>query len=122
MTNNKIVTLLKKLSIVAAAAVVLTTVGARTAAATSTVTCTPTQVQYNDAPGFKYVLVQCVGGANYAAQITPGSPCESNARTMDVLKIVQSLAEAALLSGKNLSIGYNACSNGNFIESVTLLK
>ena len=124
MINSKILTLVTKVSIAAMVFVVLSAFGAGVASARSTAICSPTLVQYDDAVGYALVLIQCADGTQYVAQNSPGSPCQSNARSWDVMKMFQSLAEAALLSGKSLNIGYNTCSGGlyPFIEALGLAK
>jgi hypothetical protein len=120
--KTNLVMLVKKLTFVSAIVVGLTAAGVRSASATTFVTCTPTVVEYSDAPGFQLVLVTC-SGTNYAAQTSPGGGCApANSRSLDVQKFFMTLAESAVLAGKNLRIGFNVCASSNFIESMDLIK
>ncbi len=70
------------------------------------------------------LLVQGADGVNYLAKINAPSGCTSNNQTIDTLKAWQSLAQAALLSGKTVRIYYNVCSSNsqNYIAAMDLDK
>jgi hypothetical protein len=65
------------------------------------------------------LLVQSAG-VNYYAQLTTGAGCTQYNRTADTLKAWQSLAQAALLSGKTVRIYYATCNNFRFITAFDL--
>jgi hypothetical protein len=59
---------------------------------------------------------------NFVAQL--GSPCSAvPANSIDTIKIWQSIAQSALLSGKNATLYYTACSNGvKYITDVVVIR
>jgi hypothetical protein len=76
-----------------------------------------------------YLLVQTVAGSNYVGRITPKNcvapatcDCSGYARNAETLRAWASMAEAALLSGKNLQIYYDVCGPENVITSVLIWK
>ena len=91
-------------------------------AAAATTTCTPSRIQYSNAPGYQMVTITC-GGVDYVAQLSPGLGC-TPASPVDAQRFFITLAESALLSGKKLNIGYNHCTaaDANFIVSVDLVQ
>ena len=69
------------------------------------------------------LFVQLADGVKYQATAT--FACDSNlAPSLDTVKVWVALAQAALLSGKNLIISYNMCSTNptRWIFDVTLTK
>jgi len=83
----------------------------------STVLCVggPTQVEY---PNF--FMIQ-YAGINYQASLS--SPCSGiPGYSADTLKIWSGLAQASLLSGKNLLIYYNDCGGNHYINDLVLMK
>jgi hypothetical protein len=67
------------------------------------------------------LLIQLDGGENYYGVLDAnGTECDWNNQTVDTLKAWQSLAQAALLSGKKLLIYSNFCGDRNYISAVDL--
>jgi hypothetical protein len=65
------------------------------------------------------LLVQ-LNGVNFYGQLATQAACTTNNQTIDTLKAWQSLAQAALLSGKQLKIYYNVCGSTNYITAMDL--
>jgi hypothetical protein len=103
------------------ATVLLATIGIASASA-DTVTCAPNLIEYYN----QTLIIQCtVNGSivNYYGDVArPNCP---NAQNLDTLKFWQSLAQGALLSGKNVRIYYTpfggSC-NVNSVTTVDLIK
>ncbi len=120
MTKKRMAIGTKRLAWVAGAALVLIALGARPAAAyTQAPACSPNVVQYEAAT--QLLIVQC-GGTNYWAQTLTSGTCTMNSRSIDQQKLFMSLAESALLAGKNVNIYYNWCGGANHIEAIDLTK
>ena len=70
------------------------------------------------------LTVQVAGSVNYFGQVSAQTGCTANNQTVDTLKMWQSLAQAALLSGKTVKIYYNVCGTGsnqfNYIYALDL--
>jgi hypothetical protein len=82
------------------------------AAITSPVQCTPTDVAYFNSGTSSYAIFVC-GGNNFTAWLTgPAAGC--NTSSIDAIKIWQSMSQAALLSGKKLGMAFTTCTNGQF--------
>jgi hypothetical protein len=97
-----------------AAAFVLT--GTSRSALASNVTCAPNQVEYP-----QRLMIQCAP-TNYVGSLTAPSGCSGDNQTIDTLKMWMSLAEAAVLSGKRLTIYYDVCGGQNNVTDVVLLQ
>jgi hypothetical protein len=76
----------------------------------------PNLVEY----GTSGLIVQVNGGTNYYGQLTAQSGCTGNNQTTETLKQWLSLAQAALLSGKQLRVYYNICGSNNQLYIVAL--
>jgi hypothetical protein len=76
----------------------------------------PESVHFQGADsGYAVYLRVWVAGQMYTGQLS--SPCAAqNAQTVETLKTWASLAQAALLSGKTLSIFYNDCMFNNVVN------
>jgi hypothetical protein len=99
---------------------VLATVAAMAVSGTADAAQTPYTTPYLITFSDGRLVIQLVGsGTNYQA-LTSGSIAPCSNQTMDSLKAWQSLAEAALLSGKRIQIIYGVCGGQNFINTVTL--
>jgi hypothetical protein len=90
--------------------------GASRAAFADAITCAPNQVEWPQT-----LMIQCAP-VNYVGYLSAPSGCEGNNQSIDTLKSWQSLAQAALLSGKNLTIYYNVCGGQNNVTDVVLIK
>lgn len=66
------------------------------------------------------LLIQCVGGVNYYAQIAPGGTCGPQATSMDTIKAWLSMGQTALLAAKPLLLYFNSCDGFNFINVIDL--
>jgi hypothetical protein len=86
----------------------------------------PTIVRYH-AAGSPYAtggsLDVVVGGVNYWVQpsnaINPA--CSANAQTVDTVKMVATLAQSAMLAGKQLRIEYTSCGGLRYLNVVEFL-
>lgn len=73
----------------------------------------------------KYLMVQ-LSGINYEAQLSSvngsqgGSSCSIASNSIDTLKIWQTLAQGALLAGKQVRVYYSQCNNRNWISDIVL--
>jgi hypothetical protein len=103
------------LSIATAASVLL--VG-RPAFAGGTVTGAPTMVDYWDGNGGTLQIK--IGGVLYAAQ-NLNQACSAN-ESLDTIKNWHSLAQAALLAGKQLTINYNDCGGVHYAYEMAILQ
>jgi hypothetical protein len=84
-------------------------------AAAASVQGVPAQVEYGS------VLMVQFNSINYVAQATaPG--CSIPANSADTIKIWVNLAQAALLSNKNLTIYFSTCNSTNYIRDLVLIK
>jgi hypothetical protein len=100
-------------------------VTSRPAHATSTTECKVQKVEYYK----DTLLIQCVGGTNFFAQVAPLNTsstvsCQGFAQNLDTIKIWLSMAQTALLAGKNVLMYYTSCgpyNSGAGIPLVTVL-
>jgi len=102
-----------RLALALATGVAVTAAGSSASAADKN-NCTVQLIQYNIAAGGT-LIVQCSDGVNYYAQVGiqgNGSGTGCGGTSMDSLKAMESLANAALLSGKTVHMAYSVCSNG----------
>jgi len=108
---------IRNLASVAAVATAVAVTVASTPAFASAATGNPSQVAYPQGQ-----LVIQFNGINYIGVTAPG--CGLSANTVDTIKVWQSLATAALLSGKNVIVSFSTCNgNGvNYIWDVLLLR
>lgn len=81
----------------------------RPAHATATKQCKVNIVEYYQ----DTLLIQCVGGGNFFGQIAPEASCKAFAQNLDTLKIWLSMAQTALLAGKNVLMYYTSCGSQN---------
>jgi hypothetical protein len=99
----------------------------RTARAAGPISGVPTDVQFHGV-GSPYAgggsLDVIVAGTTFWAQpssaINPS--CSANAQSTDTVKTIASLAQAAMLAGKQLRIQYNVCGGLNYMNVVELLQ
>lgn len=69
------------------------------------------------------LLLQLAGsGTNYVGVLTAGAGCTANNQTADTLKAWLSIAQASLLSGKNVLIYYNVCGGSNYIAAIDIYR
>lgn len=66
------------------------------------------------------LLVQLSSGTNYHGVLTAVAGCTAYNQTADTLKVWQSMAQAALLSGKKLNLYFTACGGFNYITVMDL--
>lgn len=106
----------------ALAAAVATTLFSSTAFAFSSSSVTTVNiVEYGQYSGFSQLLVQLTGGVNYYANPGQASPgCGVNMATVETAKTWTSLAQSALLSGRNVRIYYTYCNGTNWIQALDL--
>jgi hypothetical protein len=82
--------------------------------------CVPTIIEY--LPG--QLIVQCPspGGNNFAqtSSVIPSS-CSSLAQNLDTIKAWVSLAQAALLAGKNVNIYSQRCPSSGGLDYITAI-
>jgi hypothetical protein len=110
------ITASKTLRNVASLVAVLASLTFGTKAWASSETTTPQAMIY--AAG--NLLIKDSSGTFFSGQLSPTAMCSAQAQTIDTLKMWASLAQAALLSGKNVLITYtNACST-NYITQLEL--
>lgn len=113
---NSIVSRTKRLASVIAVVTTLALVATSApAAAASPINGSVSVVEY--APGS--LLVQ-VAAVNYMAQLNTQAGCTANNQTIDTIKAYQSLAQAALLAGKNVRIYFAVCNSVNYITTFDL--
>jgi hypothetical protein len=97
---------------------------ARPAHAYSLVSGYVSQVEYNGSnPSIPQLLVELNGSTSvvyFAQQPTPG--CGLPALSADTVKTLTSLAQSALLSGKNIQLYYNTCGTTNFMYDIVLIR
>jgi len=75
-----------------------------------------------DNPNLNTLFVQTSDtGTNYMAKTVAPSGCTDNNQTIDTIKMWQSLAQAALLSGKQIHVYFNVCGGINYITQIDLL-
>jgi hypothetical protein len=93
---------------------------ASTPAFATTSTCAPTLVGYKSDASSSYIAMSC-GGASYYAW-TAGTPTGCTAVSADAAKSWVSLAQAAVLSGKQVTVIFSTCStsNWNYISELDL--
>jgi hypothetical protein len=110
---------IRNLASMAAVATAVAVTVASTPAFASVATGNPSQVAYPLG-----TLVIQFNGINYIGVTSPG--CGLGANTVDTVKVWQSLATAALLSGKNVNISFSSClvngSTVNYIWDVLLVR
>jgi len=85
------------------------------------ITGAASQIEYN--PSSSYMLIQLNGNTsiNYTVNLTsPG--CSIPAVNIDSVKIFLSIAQGALLSGKNLTIYYTTCGTGLYVQDLVLAR
>jgi hypothetical protein len=113
------------LTLIALLAVVTMTLAARPASATSgSASGQLTQVEFNAGnPSWPYVILQMnsTGGTNYYGQ-QPSPGCSIPANSADTIKAFHSLAQAAFLTGKTVTVYYNVCWGFNYIYDVTVQR
>jgi hypothetical protein len=88
------------------------------AAAAAEVVCAPNVIEYFNAT----LIIQCAPTNYYAQTYPPAAPCEANVNFLDNMKMWMTLAQSALLAGKNLKIGYTTCGPTNYINVIDLIK
>jgi hypothetical protein len=85
-----------------------------------------TGVKFWQPPGFTYpqLIVNNSTGANFYVQtaIVTGTGCSVPASTMDMIKNWQSIAEAALLSGKSVTFYWYDCAGFQWIYGLSLIQ
>lgn len=99
----------------ASLAMVAVTSGAR-AASSGNVTLNSVTMGYN------FVLILFSSNGAYAARTDASGSCASYNRTAELTKTWYSVAQAALLSGKRVSISYTACGGVNHIETLSIVN
>jgi hypothetical protein len=99
-------------------------IGFQGSAMAASATGTITQAEINAASASSpQLLVQLnsVNTVNYTTQQTsPG--CGIPNYSIDVIKVLQSQAQAALLAGKNVVIYYTACAGIDYVYDIVLQK
>jgi hypothetical protein len=99
---------------------VATTFSSTALAASSSVT-TVNIVEYGQYSGYAQLLVQLTGGVNYYANPGQASPgCGVVMASVETAKVWASLAQSALLSGRNVRIYYTYCGGYNWIYALDL--
>jgi hypothetical protein len=113
---------MKRLGCIVAFAALVTGASAvsttRPAQAASTVQCKVNVVEYSK----DTLLVQCVGGQNFFAQVAPagGTTCSGLASNLDTIKVWLSMTQTALLAGKTVLLYFNTCSSVPLISAIDL--
>jgi hypothetical protein len=86
------------------------------------ITCSPSQVELLSQNSSPRLLIQC-NSVNYTAYTSVPSGCPaSDNQTIDSIRILASLAQAALLSGKNVNLYYDGTSPIFCLYDVVLRK
>jgi hypothetical protein len=70
------------------------------------------------------LLIQCVGGGNFYGKVAPANgatSCQPYAQNLDTLKIWLSMAQTALLAGKNILMYFTNCGPENAGAGVPLI-
>jgi hypothetical protein len=90
-------------------------------AASEDAACTVTGVTWNNnsLTGQKMLYVQCADNNTFFAYLAGGATCP--ALDIDSIKMWQSTAQAAKLSGKTLNVWYNQCPSST-TNSITSLE
>jgi hypothetical protein len=111
-----------RLSIGALAVLCVVTVPGLAFATSVTGTVARTEYFQNNWGGGAYypTLLLQVAGANYYAQ-GPASGC-TPANDIDTVKLWVSLAQAAQLSGKQITLSYVNCNSTNYILDIAMLN
>jgi len=110
----------RKISTLVAITVGLVLTMASTGASAAGITCSPAQVELLSQNSSPKLLVQC-NSINYTAytSVISGCPTSDN-QNMDAIKTMASLAQAALLSGKNVTLYYDGTSPNFCLYDVVL--
>ena len=80
------------------------------------------QVELRVATSTPDLLLQTNDGVNYQGTATYAPGCGIVAPTADAVKIWASLGQAALLSGKNVTIYWTNCGGTNWLQDVVLVR
>jgi hypothetical protein len=107
---------------VLALTVALITVAVPALAAGPSVETTVKQVEYRNITLTPDLLLQSSNGTNFQATATYSPGCGVLTPSIDTVKLWASLGQAALLSGKNVTIYYTACLGTNWINDVVLMQ
>jgi hypothetical protein len=86
----------------------------------SSVTKTVKQVEYRNSTATPDLLLQTSDGVNYQATATYNPGCGVLTPSIDTVKIWVGLGQAALLSGKSVTIYFTVCGSTNWIQDVVL--
>jgi hypothetical protein len=97
-------------------------VGLSLSAVAANTTQTIKQVELRVSTSTPDLLLQTNDGVNYQGTATYSQGCGIVAPTADAVKIWASLGQAALLSGKNVTIYYTNCGGTNWIQDVVLVR
>lgn len=90
--------------------------------AASTGTTYVKQVEFRQNTTTPDLIVQTGASINYQASIGYSPGCSIVAATADSVKTWASLAQASLLTGKNVTIYYNSCNSVNWIYDIVLTR
>jgi hypothetical protein len=96
------------------------------AATTGSKTLPVNKVSYNQQAGYTQLLIQFKEGSTYTnTYANPGqgvaADCPINAPTLETTKVWLSMAQASVLSGRNLTVSYTTCTGGwNWITAIDL--
>ncbi|HTA18395.1 MAG TPA: hypothetical protein VK989_03835 [Polyangia bacterium] len=101
----------------AIALVGLTSVMLPKSALAATATCVPTDVAYNQSGAETIVC----GGTTFTAS-NSNAPTGCITQFIDTIKLWSSLAQAALLSGKNIQVTFTSCGGQNSVQKIDLLQ
>lgn len=115
----------KKSIVLTAAIGCLTLLLGATSAFAATATGQITQVEFNAANStFSQFILQLNGAStvNYYAQSGTGPGCSIPALSVDSQKALQSIAQAAFLAGKNVTVYFSTCSGYNYLSDVTVVR
>jgi hypothetical protein len=113
---NRIVKKIVMVSGFVALATTATATFGSSAAFAGQITCAPNLIEYYNGT----IIIQCAP-TNYLGHISPPSGCPGG-QFIDTLKAWTSMAQAALLSGKNVQIYYDTCGGVNTITALDLIK
>ena len=115
----------KKSIVMSAAIGALSLVLGATPAFAATASGQITQVEFNAAnPTFPQLLVQLNGATsvNYYGQSGTGPGCGISPLSADSQKALQSIAQAAFLAGKNVTVYFTTCSGFNYLSDITMAR
>jgi len=95
---------------------------ASSSASANTATTTVLQVQYTANGGNPQLILESSLGNYFYAQLPVPTGCSGiiAANTIDTIKMWESIATAALLSGKSLSWNYTTCGGFTYINALSL--